>query len=161
MSVDWFARGLSVVAIAAAGASAWFTKRQAVAAEDANWLNTSLRFTASVDMPNSGAARVTVTFEEGSPLDQVELDLLNAPDGPLVGFGAAVADSTTWTIGAMEVGGRAQKPVVQRLRQEAGGGYQDGEVRLRVTCRGRGHQKQRQQAVTAEIPRAPSKGRVL
>ena len=76
MSVDWFARGLSVVAIAAAGASAWFTKRQAVAAEDANWLNTSLRFTASVDMPNSGAARVTVTFEEGSPLDQVELDLL-------------------------------------------------------------------------------------
>ena len=132
---------ISVIALAMAVASAWYShkqerqmSRQADAAEAANWLDTPLDFRGEIVEPNSGAAKLRLMFKEGVQLDHVEILILNSKDGPAVGFGVGTADRTALKVPGMSVGDVSDYPLVQRLGPTRGT-YQAGDIRLRLTCR--------------------------
>ena len=132
---------VSLIAIAIAAVSVWYTrvqslqvKRQADAADEANWLSTQLGFDVQIDQPNSGAARLRLTYREGVQLDLLEIRILNGADGPAVGFGVGTADGTAVEVQGMSVGDVSDYPLVQRLGPTRGT-YLAGDIRLRLTCR--------------------------
>ena len=53
--LPWLAFGMSLLALGVAVLSAIYSRRQAVAVEDANWGANDLKFHADVDRPHSGA----------------------------------------------------------------------------------------------------------
>jgi hypothetical protein len=141
--VVWLAFVVSAVALVVSVASAVYARRQAVAAEDANWSASPPEFEVSVENPNSGAAKLVIEYRGGGALDQVDIELLDSEAGPLVGFGIGTTEGTGWSVGAARVGQSWTRPVVQRLSDLGSDGppYRSGNVRLRVSCRHDRHQR--------------------
>lgn len=142
-TVAWLALAVSGLALVVAIASAVYYRRQAVAAEDANWNASPPEFEASVEHANSGSATLQIAYRAGGRLDDVAFELLDADTAPLVGFGVGKVEGANWSVGAARVGQSWTRPVVQRLREPRGDGppYHSGDVRIRVTCRRQRHER--------------------
>ncbi|MEZ5412072.1 MAG: hypothetical protein R2761_28810 [Acidimicrobiales bacterium] len=142
--VIWLAFIVSAVALAVSAASAAYTRRQAIAAEDAIWSTGTNNFDAYVENPNSGAAKLVISYRDGGLLDQVDVEIIDDENGPLVGFGVGTAEGADWRLGAARVGQTWTRPVIQRLRNSSGDGppYRSGPVGLRLTCHSGRHRRE-------------------
>lgn len=152
--VEWVAIGVSGVALVVSLASALYSRREALAAEDSNWLAHPLDFGVSVAKAHTGAARLIVTYAAGLPLDDVRFEVPEDEDGPFVGFGVGKAESRSWTVGPIRVSDSVERGVVQALSHSGGGPpYISGPFRFRAVCRkGSRH---REVSLTGEFSRQP------
>lgn len=118
--------------------------------EDANWLNDPSVFEATVEDPNSGTARVVVSYVAGPTLDGAVVEIVNL-DGPAVGFGVGQAGDAAWDLGPLRVGDSRVTGVVQRLSSDnAGPPWESGTVTLRIRCKSGRHS--REVRATATFP---------
>jgi hypothetical protein len=134
--VEWVAIGVSGVALVISLASAWYSRREALAAEDSNWLAHPLDFGVSVAKAHSGAARLVVTYAAGLPLDDVCFEVPEDDEAPFLGFGVGKAESRSWTVGPMRVSDSVERGIVQALSKSGDGPpYISGPFRFRAVCR--------------------------
>ena len=151
--IGWVAIGISVVALVVAGLSARYARRQAIAAEEGNWWDPPADFTATIVNPHSGSARLSLSYNAGPPLDDVRVEVLLGDASPALGFGIGAVGSSSWEIGAMRVGARADTGVVQALSGSGGPTWRSGHAPLRVHCSSGRHT--REVHITADFPEQP------
>jgi hypothetical protein len=140
---DWIARGIAVAGLCIAAASlcvsflaARYARRQAQAIEDQTWFGQKPRFSLGVENPNSGSCRLALTYLDGPPLDRLRLELVEAEDSPVVGFGVGRVVGQVWDLGAVQVGHPATAAVVRRTNIGANQepSFRHGRLSVRAIC---------------------------
>lgn len=142
--------GISAVALVVAAMSMRYTRRQAHAAETANWLTQPMSFEVTVIRPNSSTSRLAVLYVEGPTLTSLDCGLLVDDDSPFAGFGVGVVSGSTSAMGAIRVGEHVELPVVQRVSPDGGPLWAAGVQHIRFVAEAGG--KTREIASRVDVP---------